>query len=220
MTQAHASRGSALTSAVGVVDANARRSVNDALAALGITVTIEADDVDSLMSAVAAQPPLVVVVGSAIAGGGMRAVHQLSKEAPTSLVVFLASNPTEDEMLDVLSAGAVGYLPRALPVSSIATAVLAVLNGEVALTRTLMSRVVEELQGRPGRRVPLASAPATKLTSREWDVASLMRSGASTQQIAHRLIMSNSTVRVHVSNILHKLHVPDRDAAVRVLAGI
>jgi len=220
MTRADASRGSALTSAVGVVDANARRSVNDALAALGITVTIEADGVDELVTAVAAAPPLVVVVGSAITGGGMRAVHQLSKEAPTCLVVFLASTPTEDEMLDALSAGAVGYLPRDLPASSIATAVLAVLHGEVALTRTMMSRVVEELQGRPGRRVPMPSAPATKLTSREWDVATLMRSGASTQQIALRLFMSSSTVRVHVSNILHKLHVPDRDSAVRVLAGI
>jgi DNA-binding NarL/FixJ family response regulator len=213
-------RDCALTLAIGVVDADAREAVTAAMTALGITVTIEADDVASLMTAVAAQPPLVVVVGSAIAGGGMRAVHQLSKEAPTSLVVFLAANPTEDEMLDALSAGAVGYLPRDLPVSSIATAVLAVLNGEVALTRTMMSRVVEELQGRPSRRVPLASAPATKLTSREWDVATLMRSGASTQQIALRLFMSSSTVRVHVSNILHKLHVPDRDSAVRVLAGI
>ena len=209
-----------LTSAIGVVDAGARQSVRDALAAFGITVTIEAEDVTSLLSAVAARPPMVVVVGSQLVGGGMQAVHRLAKEAPTCLVVVLAANPSDDEMLDALSAGAVGYLSRDLPLSSIATAVLAVLNGEVALTRTMMSRVVEELQARPGRRVLTPSAPATKLTSREWDVATLMRSGASTQQIALRLFMSNSTVRVHVSNILHKLHVPDRDAAVRVLAGI
>src|SRR3954447_13512483 len=117
-------RDCALTLAIGVVDADAREAVNAAMRALGITVTIEADDVASLVTAVAAQPPLVVVVGSAIAGGGMRAVHQLSKEAPTAPVVFLSSTRSEDEMLDVLSAGAVGSLPRALPVSSIATAVL------------------------------------------------------------------------------------------------
>ena len=123
-------------------------------------------------------------------------------------------------MLDALCAGAMGYLPRDLPPTRIAAAMLAVLNGEVAISRAMMTRVVEELHARPGRRVGTLNAPAAKLTSREWDVASLMRSGASTQQIAVRLFMSSSTVRVHVSNIVHKLHVPDRDAAVRVLAGI
>jgi len=220
MTRADASRGSALTSAIGVVDAAARKSVNEALTALGITVTIEAEDVTSLLSSVAAQPPMVALVGTHLVGGGMHAVHRMAKVAPDCLVVVLAANPTEEEMLDALSAGALGYLPRDLPVTSIAAAMLAVMHGEVALTRTMMARVVEELQGRPGRRVPTPSAPATKLTSREWDVASLMRSGASTQQIAVRLYMSSSTVRVHVSNILHKLHVPDRDSAVRILAGI
>jgi len=177
-----------LTSAIGVVDAVARQSVNDALTTLGIAVTVEAEDVTSLLSSVLARPPMVAVVGSQIAGGTMHAVHRLTKEVPSCLVVLLATSPNDAEMLDALSAGAVGYLPRDLPVSSIATAVRAVLDGEVALTRTMMSRVVEELQGRPGRRV--------------------------------RLVMSSSTVRVHVSNILHKLHVTDRDAAVRVLAGI
>ena len=220
MTRADASRECVLTSAVGVANADARQAVNDALTALGITVTIEAEDVTSLVESIVAQPPMVALVGTQLFGGGMHAVHQLAKVAPGCLVVVLAANPTEEEMLDALSAGAVGYLPRELPVTSIAAAMLAVMHGEVALTRTMMARVVEELQGRPGRRVPTASAPATKLTSREWDVASLMRSGASTQQIAVRLYMSSSTVRVHVSNILHKLHVPDRDAAVRVLTGI
>jgi DNA-binding NarL/FixJ family response regulator len=209
-----------LTSAVSVVDPTARRAVREALTALGITVTIQAEDVDTLLAAVAAQPPMVVLVGSQITGGGLHAVHRISREVPSCLTVLLAAEPTEDGMLAALGAGAVGYLPRELPASSVATALLAVLKGEVAISRVLMARVVEELQARPGRRVSTQSAPTAKLTSREWDVAALMRSGASTQQIAVRLFMSNSTVRVHVSNILHKLHVTDRDAAVRVLVGI
>jgi DNA-binding NarL/FixJ family response regulator len=219
MAAREASYDGALTSAISVVDPTARASVRSALTALGITVTIEAEDVTTLLAAVVAQPPMVALVGSHITGGGMQAVHRLSKEAPSCLTVLVAADPTEEGMLDALSAGAVGYLPRDLPVASIATALRAVLNGEVALTRGMMARVVEELQGRPGRRVHTTGAPSTKLTSREWDVATLMRSGASTQQIAVRLFMSNSTVRVHVSNILHKLHVPDRDSAVRVLVG-
>jgi DNA-binding NarL/FixJ family response regulator len=209
-----------LTSAIGIVDPAARAAVREALAALDIAVTIEAEHVDSLVPAIVANRPMVALVGSQIGGGGMQAVHRLIREAPSCPVVLLAADPNEDAMLEAVAAGAMGYLPRELPVERIATAMLAVLNGEVAITRSMMARVVDELQGRPGRRVAAHNAPAAKLTAREWDVASLMRSGASTQQIAMRLFMSNSTVRVHVSNILHKLHVPDRDTAVRVLAGI
>jgi DNA-binding NarL/FixJ family response regulator len=220
MTPPAASYGSALTCAVGVVDPAARSAVRSALTTLGLSVTIEADDVSSLLAAAISAPPMVALVGSRLTGGGMHALHQLRRDVPDCRVVLLAADPTEDEMFDALSAGAVGYLPRELPVDRIATAMLAVLKGEVAISRTMMARVVEELQGRPGRRVAVQNAPAAKLTSREWDVAALMRSGASTNQIALRLFMSNSTVRVHVSNILHKLHVSDRDAAVRVLVGI
>src|SRR3954468_13671605 len=87
MTRTDASRHSELTSAIGVVDVAARTSVNDALSALGISVTIEAEDVTSLLSTVVARPPMVAVVGSQLpGGGGMHAVHRLSKEAPSCLV--------------------------------------------------------------------------------------------------------------------------------------
>ena len=220
MTQASPSHDVVLTAAIGIVDPAARHAVREALAALDIIVTAEAHDVETLVPAVVANVPLVALVGTQIGGGGMQALHRLSREAPACQVVLLAADPNDDAMLEAVSAGAMGYLPRDLPVERIAAAMLAVLNGEVAISRAMMARVVDELQGRPGRRVATHNAPAAKLTSREWDVASLMRSGASTQQIAMRLFMSNSTVRVHVSNILHKLHVADRDAAVRVLAGI
>ena len=221
MTQASPSYDGELTSAIGIFDPAARNAVREALAALDITVTIEAEDVATLVAATVANPPLLALVGSQIGGGGgMHAVHRLAREVPKCQVVLLAADPDEDAMIEAVSAGAMGYLPRDLPVERIAAAMLAVLNGEVAISRSMMARIVDELQGRPGRRVASHNAPAATLTSREWDVASLMRSGASTQQIAMRLFMSNSTVRVHVSNILHKLHVPDRDAAVRVLAGI
>src|SRR3954447_14837268 len=114
-----------LTSAIGVVDAVARQSVNDALTTLGIAVTVEAEDVTSLLSSVLARPPMVAVVGSQIASGAMHAAHRLTKEFPGCLVVLLESSANGVEMLDALSAGALVALPRALPVSSIARAVRA-----------------------------------------------------------------------------------------------
>ena len=60
---------------------------------------------------------------------------------------------------------------------------------------------------------------AARLTGREWDVLELMRTGASTEEIASRLFISATTVRSHVSAVLRKLGVADREAAVKLLEG-
>ena len=55
------------------------------------------------------------------------------------------------------------------------------------------------------------------LTNREWQVLDLMRDGLTTREIASRLYIARVTVRTHISSILRKLHVPDREAAIRLL---
>jgi DNA-binding NarL/FixJ family response regulator len=208
------------TCVLGEADQTVREAHKNALTTAGITVTDEAGDAATVLAVAAERRPSLVIVDADLPGGGLMTARMLNRTVTGAAVVVLAATTTEDQLFEALSLGAVGYLSKDIAPVRLASAVLAVLEGEVALTRSMMARVVEELQGRPGRRVPMRSAPVTKLTSREWDVANLMRAGASTGQIAARLYMSSSTVRVHVSNILHKLQVADRAAAIRVLAGI
>jgi DNA-binding NarL/FixJ family response regulator len=86
----------------------------------------------------------------------------------------------------------------------------------VALPRSLVTRVVEEFR-RPRSRLPRRSAAAARLSEREWEVMELLQQGLSTDEVAQRLYLSATTVRVHVSTVLRKLRVKDRKSAFALL---
>jgi DNA-binding NarL/FixJ family response regulator len=93
-----------------------------------------------------------------------------------------------------------------------------VLAGEAAIPRRLTARLVEEVrtQGRR-RRIALAPGLRPELTSREWEVIELVRRGLSTDEAATRLYVSPVTVRRHISSVVRKLGVRDRDAALQLI---
>jgi two-component system NarL family response regulator len=95
-----------------------------------------------------------------------------------------------------------------------------VLEGEAALPRALVARVIAEFRDQSAhRRLSFAGRPVIELTSREWQVLELLRDGSSTKEIAERLFISRVTVRTHISSILRKLRAPSREAAIRLLNG-
>ena len=79
-------------------------------------------------------------------------------------------------------------------------------------------KVIQQLQA-PKRRIfrPTAGSAVARLTTREAEVLEMMAEGLSTEQIAEKLFIGKVTVRTHVSNVLKKLRVPDREAAVRLV---
>ena len=84
----------------------------------------------------------------------------------------------------------------------------------------LVTRLVAEFRDRSPRRRQIVPGPdLPPLTSREWEVLELLRRGATTAQMARELTVSPATVRSHVAAILHKLRVPDRESALRLLEG-
>jgi len=93
-----------------------------------------------------------------------------------------------------------------------------VLDGEAALPRGLVARLIDEFRTRgKRRRLPLMRQRGVELTEREWEVLELLHDGLSTAAIAERLGISPVTVRRHVSEILKKLRVTSREEAVRLL---
>lgn len=81
----------------------------------------------------------------------------------------------------------------------------------------LVARILSEFQTPKGRFSLRRPSAAARLSPREWEVMGLLADGRSTQEVAQQLFLSPTTVRVHVSTVLRKLRVKDRDSAFRLL---
>jgi len=136
---------------------------------------------------------------------------------PSTAAIMLAVSRRDSDLFDSLRAGASGYLLMDGIELELADAVRRVFAGEASLAGILVARLIEEFRDRQVRRVRIVDGQAARLTGREWDVLELLREGLSTAEMADRLFVSRTTIRSHVAAVLHKLRVPDREAAVRLL---
>jgi DNA-binding NarL/FixJ family response regulator len=151
-------------------------------------------------------------------GGGIAAAARIGDLLPQTAIVMLTVSRDDADLFDALRAGASGYLLKDIDPDRLPVELESVLAGEAALPRGLVTRLVEEFRTRDHSRLLLAGRrPGARLTNREWDVLELLRDGRSTGEIAARLAISPVTVRRHVSEILRKLRVVNRQAAIQLL---
>jgi DNA-binding NarL/FixJ family response regulator len=143
---------------------------------------------------------------------------EIARRMPSAGIIVLASQRSAAAMLDAVRAGAVGYLLKDMDPDRLRYAVQGVAQGEAAIPRILMTRLITEFRMREsGLRLPVGRGNEVHLTPREWDVLSLLAEDASTRSMAERLGIAEVTVRRHMSGVLAKLQVPDRAAAVGLL---
>jgi DNA-binding NarL/FixJ family response regulator len=178
------------------------------------TVVAEAGDAESAVAAALREHPDVCVLDADMPGGAATATADITRELRDKEVVVLASERDDATMLDVVRAGAMGYLLKGMDPDRLRYAIIGVTNGEAAVPRTLMARLMLEFRLREHRRSLVGSA---QLTPREFAVLELLAEGASTRTMAQNLGISEVTVRRHVSSVLAKLGVSDRAAAVEAL---
>lgn len=131
-------------------------------------------------------------------------VAMVSELLPT---VVIAREPTDGDALRALEAGAIGYIDLALPASSIARAIAAALQGEVVYSRRVLATAI---RGSVTTRLRAVGA----LTARQREVLTLISQGATDKQIAATLGIAPSTAQKHASNLVRRLGVPNRAAAV------
>ncbi|MDQ6915527.1 MAG: response regulator transcription factor [Actinomycetota bacterium] len=191
-----------------------RQSLVDA----GFEVVAEVGDRAAALAAAVRERPDLCLLDVEMPGNGIRAASEILDRVPETAVVMLTLSRSDEDLFDALRAGAAGYLLKDTDPDRLPHALRGVLAGEAAVPRPLMSRVIDEFrtQGRR-RRVALPGRRGKELSRREWEVLDLLREGRTTADIARRLFVSPVTVRRHVSAILRKLDVPDRQAAVDLL---
>jgi DNA-binding NarL/FixJ family response regulator len=183
-------------------------------------VCAEAADAVGAVTAAVASKPDVCLLDIRMPGGGIAAAWEISARLPHAKLVMLTVSRDDRDLFAALRAGAAGYVLKEDPASLLVSAVAAVLRGDGVLPPALTARVIQEFRSRePRRRAVVRARTEPELTSREWEVLDLLRLGLTTAEIAHRLFVSQGTVRSHVAAILRKLRAPDRASAIRMFEG-
>jgi DNA-binding NarL/FixJ family response regulator len=164
--------------------------------------------------------PDVVLVDVRIPGGGIRAAAEITLDHPAVSVVMLAAGYDEDDLVEAVRAGAVGYLTTDGDPHRFADALRGVVEGRPALSPAMVARLLAEMRTAPGAPSPGGTRPDRRvslLTPRELEVMALLRRGLGTAAVARQLFITPATVRVHVWAVLRKLKVKDRGLALRAL---
>jgi DNA-binding NarL/FixJ family response regulator len=181
-------------------------------------VVAEASDGPAAVAAALREQPDICLLDADLRGGVVEATTSITSELPKTTVVIMANTRGDEPMLDAVRAGAAGYLFSDMDTERLRFALRGVMEGEAALPRKLVTRLMEEFRSRErGRRLAAAMGEDVELTGREWDVLERLSRGDSTREVARSLAISEVTVRRHVSTAIAKLGVPDRKAAVAAL---
>jgi NarL family two-component system response regulator LiaR len=198
-----------------IVDDHAvvRQGVRAALEArAGFAVVGEAESGAEAVRRAGEVVPDVVLMDLLMEGmDGIEATRQIKNLSPRTQVVVLTSHHDDSHIFPALRAGAISYLLKNVRMEELAEAIQRAARNEATLHPRIAARVVQELQGT--RRDRDATNPFTELTDREYEILKLIANGLSNAEIMAKLVISENTVKGHVSNILSKLHLADRTQA-------
>jgi two-component system, NarL family, response regulator LiaR len=167
-----------------------------------------ADGKDAVLQAEETQPDVILMDLLMPGMDGIEATRQITSRQPEARILVLTSFAADNKLFPAIKAGAVGYLLKDSSPEDLIRAIHQVHRGEPALHPTIARKLLQEVA-----HAPEQEAPPDALTAREMAVLQLIAQGLSNQEIADELIVSESTVRAHVSRILGKLHLASRTQA-------
>jgi len=167
-----------------------------------------ADGVEAVQRAEALDPDVILLDLVMPRKDGIEAIFEICDADPASRILVLTSYTDDEKVFPAIKAGALGYLLKDSEPQELLQAIRSVYAGEPSLAPTIARKLMRELQQPPD--LPPAENP---LSEREVQVLRLVAQGLSNRDISDRLVVSERTVRAHVSNILNKLHLANRTQA-------
>ncbi len=172
-----------------------------------IQVVGEASSGEEALIQVAELIPDIVLLDLIMPGmDGIETTRRVKHISPRTQVVVLTSYHDDVHIFPALKAGAISYILKDMKMEKLVDVLRRAAQGEVTLHPLVASRVLQNIRGENGEEQPLF----TELTERETGVLKLIANGLTNSQIAQKLVISENTVKGHVSNILSKLHLADR----------
>jgi two-component system NarL family response regulator len=171
------------------------------------------DGLEAVEKAREMMPDVILMDISMPRMNGVEATRQIKREFPHIGIVVLTMYDEQDYIFDLVKAGATGYLLKNSDSAQIASAIRAVAEGESLIHPSVASKILTEfslMAKGMGRKTPKIQHD---LTDREIEVLKFVAEGKTNKEIANALNLSEKTIKNHVRNIFHKLHVYDRTQA-------
>lgn len=176
----------------------------------GLELVGQAGDGNEALAEILRLSPDVVVADLDMPGrDGLSLVRALAANGSRAHVIILSATTGEESIYAAVSAGAHGYLSKAVTRSEICAAIFAVGRGEIVFGSEARSGLANAIRGRD-------EDLTARLTEREQEILTFIAQGLSAPEIAKQLHLSSSTVKTHLGTLYQKLGVSDRAAAVAV----
>jgi len=171
----------------------------------GLEVVGEAaDGRDAIAKAISLNPDVILLDLAMPVMGGLEAIPAIRQSSPESRILILTSFAEDEQVLEAIRSGALGYLIKDASPDELVSTIHNVYLNRMSLPPELARKVMLRSQK------PDDNTPASLLTDREMDVLRCVAQGYSNKQIASELSVSTTTVRTHVSNLLRKLNLENR----------
>jgi DNA-binding NarL/FixJ family response regulator len=182
-----------------------------------ITVVGDAGDGNAAIAETARLTPDVVLMDVRMPSlDGVEATRRILAGGSTTRILILTTFDLDEYAFTALAAGASGFLLKDVPPSELIAAIHAIATGDAVVS----PRITRQLLDRYATQLPTAAQPANgnaqleRLTQREREVLTAIATGLSNAEIAELLVLSEATVKTHVTRILTKLELRDRVQAV------
>lgn len=172
------------------------------------------DGAEAIARVPTARPDVILMDVNMPRTDGVEATTAIMTASPNVRIVMLTVSDTDDHLFESIKAGAIGFLTKDVSPDGVVRAIRETVSGESTLSPFIAARLVKYIQ-RGGPEI--TSRSTANLTDREEEILRLIAQGARDREVADRLIISESTVKKHVQNVLRKLHARNRVEAASFL---
>jgi len=208
------------TSVVVVDDHAVFRSGVRAELAGAVDVVGEAADVDEAVSVITQRNPDVVLLDVHLpGGGGVEVLRQVHEHRPEIRFLALSVSDAADDVVGVIRGGARGYVTKTVTGAELVEAITRVAAGDAVFSPRLAGFVLDAFAGQP-QAMPTSGDPdLDRLSPREREVLRLIARGYTYREVATELVLSVKTIETHVSSVLRKLQLSNRNELTRWAAA-
>ncbi|MGL6069740.1 response regulator [Craterilacuibacter sp.] len=170
-----------------------------------------ADGVEGIKRAKVLQPDVILLDLNMPGLSGLDTLQLLVQDLPDVAVLILTVSEEADELAQALQNGARGYLLKNIDADILTHAIRDVAAGKSVIAQDMTAKLVAQFRNQPRASSPVAvPAEHDKLTPREREIVQCLVRGESNKEIARHLDVAESTVKIHVQNVLKKLNLSSR----------